>query len=261
MQIVNRAKIELAALDNVVAGSDTVVELGVGCCGSVVVLNAVSRIDSPVDVELGEESLSHPTGGFAIGVVGDILGECGDDFNQFLFNPLGHFLTRRTGNNLAFSRHLLQNRSIAEAVHQDPSEIGTHSTRGSGHLGRSAASELLEDDVGFGNARSQIRVPVEGGIGCRAVVKSLMGIGAIVVVASIESKSRELVRSEALGFHVTTAECACQMEIDIGHLCLNHNHRVNAGVLAWVFSILGTRGDFQICTTGQCYGKQASCEK
>ena len=56
MQIVDRAEIELATTDNLIAGSDTVIELLIGISWLILV-DRLCCINSPVDVELCKCSL------------------------------------------------------------------------------------------------------------------------------------------------------------------------------------------------------------
>ena len=152
MQIVDRAEVELAAVDNLITGSNTVIELLVGI-SRLILVDRLSRIDSPVDIEFCKKGIRHPLGRLAVGVLCDILCKIRDNLCELTLNPLSHFLSWRTRNDNTFSRNTLKDRCITEAVHQDPCEIGTHGTGWCGHLCRSATTQFLKDGICFSDTR------------------------------------------------------------------------------------------------------------
>ena len=82
LAIRNGAEVELLAVDDVVAILDALVEFLIFGRSSVVLIHRCSSIDRPVDVELHEQSLSHPLRRLAIGVGAHLVGQQRNDVLQ-----------------------------------------------------------------------------------------------------------------------------------------------------------------------------------
>ena len=80
--ILHRSEVENAAAYDFVAVGDTVGKLLVVSGGCIVLVNRISGIYSPVDIEFHEQGLSHPAGRLAIGVGADLGGKYRDNLKE-----------------------------------------------------------------------------------------------------------------------------------------------------------------------------------
>ena len=126
---ISYTNLEDATLNDFIAPIYTVIELFVGCI--VVDSCDIVSIHTPVEIELGKKCGSHPVVWLTI---------CGyivclaqaifliENFEKFAFNPLGHFGTGRTVDNLAILKHMVHDGSIAIELHHPEVIVGTHGT-------------------------------------------------------------------------------------------------------------------------------------
>ena len=221
-------QIELATADDVVAYLDEIVQLFILCSSSVILVNRGSRVDGPVDIELGQQGLCHILrGGTVIGTAG-LRGQQRDDVEQLLLYPSGHIATRLAVADIDLSiERRVDDGSVAPAVHHDKLEVSAHGPcRG---LVLLLVGLALDNLVRLDAACSQLAHPVDGGILVRVIVQGGMRIGIGINPASRIGDSRLLVARQGHGLHIPAAKDTAQLIIDTRQLCLQCHLAIGEG--------------------------------